>query len=256
MENLQAEVDELARENKQLHCSQTWSPTIPRACLPRQNTSGGGTSGIATSLKIAKPSNFTGRTEKGALDIDTFLLQCNLYLSSYPSASDTQKNAFVLSYCKGSAAQWAEAIIQKNMQGLIPMHEELHKEMRAMWGIANKEEKVARDLDSLKQSTSSVAEYVSAFRQLAAHVSRFSDYDLWRRFRTGLQQRVRDQLAHISPREKDTLEKLIEKSLEIGQNFEELDAEKKSRWILRTGAPQEKKVSKGGNAMDVDVKRQ
>jgi len=249
IENLQMEIDELAKENERLRRSMISSTGIPLA-------NGTTTFPSSSSLKISKPSEFTGGNAKTDLDVDTFLLQCDLYFSLYPSATDIQKNAFVLSYCKGSAARWAEAIIQRNMQGLIPTHEELRKEMRAMWGVANKEEKAARDLDSLKQSTSSVAEYVSAFRQLAAHVSGFSDYDLRRRFRTGLQQRVRDQLAHISPREKDTLEKLIEKSLEIGQNFEELDAEKKSRWIPRTGAPQEKKVSEGGNAMDVDANRQ
>ena len=74
----------------------------------------------------------------------------------------------------------------------------------------------------------------------------------------GLQQRVREQLAHVSPKEKDTLEKLISHSLEIGQNNKELDAEKKAykaTWTPRStgtslGSSAAKTVSQGGNAMD------
>ena len=79
----------------------------------------------------------------------------------------------------------------------------------------------------------------------------------------GLQQRVREQLAHVSPKEKDTLEKLISHSLEIGQNNEELDAEKKAykaAWTPRStgtssGSSAAKTVSQGGDAMDVDAQK-
>jgi hypothetical protein len=210
-------------------------------------------------LKISKPTEFCG-SDKDSIDVDTFLLQCELYFANYPTATDGQKNAFILSFCKGSASKWAEAYIKQNLGATGLTYPQLTHAMIAMWGVVNKEEKAARELDALKQSTSSVAEYVSAFKQKATQCSGFSDFDLRRRFRTGLQQRVRDQLAHISPGQKNTIDKLVAVSLEIGQNFEELDAEKKmNRWTPRgqqSSYTAERTVSQGGNAMDVDANKQ
>jgi hypothetical protein len=231
---------------------------LRRQALERSNTRtvqmAGGTQS-SSSLKVAKPSEFTG--DKDSIDVDTFHLQCDLYISQYPSVSDQQKNTFMLSFCKGSAAKWAETSIKENLANQYLTYLTLKGQMVAMWGVANKEEKAARELDALKQSTSTVVEYTSAFRQKCAHCYGFSDYDLRRRFRMGLQQRVRDQLAHVSPRNKDTLDKLVTQALEIGQNLEELDAEKKyssNRWTPRAAAAPyaPKTVSQGGDAMDVD----
>ena len=97
-------MDEMARENEYLKCSMTLYTPIQTSGGIHQGTSKGGPSVTDSKLKIAKPSDFTGGTEKGTLNINTFLLQCDLYLSSYPTATDIQKNTFVLSYCKGSAA--------------------------------------------------------------------------------------------------------------------------------------------------------
>ena len=241
------EVHELRLENDCLRISTTG--VNPTATVIRQSSQ-------PSSMKIAKPTEFRG-SEKDSVDIDTFLLQCDLYFSGFPTVTETQKTAFVLSYCKGSAGKWAESFIQKNLTGRSPTYTELQTEMKGMWGVANKEEKAARELDALKQNASTVAEYVSAFRQKSSQTFGFSDYDLRRRFRTGLQQRVRDQLAHVSPIQKDTLEKMITRCLEIGQNLEELDAEKKARWAPRVNMPSASKpVSQGGDAMDVDANKQ
>ena len=243
----QAEFQEVKEDNEVLR----------RQLLQTSNTTTVGTvpgTQSSSSLKIAKPSEFTG--EKGSIDVDTFHLQCDLYFSQYPSATDKQKNSFILSFCKGTAAKWAETSIKENLANPYFTTLALKGQMVAMWGEANKEEKAARELDALKQSTSTVAEYTSAFRQKCAHCANFSDYDLRRRYRMGLQQRVRDQLAHVSPKNKDTLDKLITQALEIGQNLEELDAEKKyssNRWTPRAAAPYAPKtVSQGGDMMDVD----
>jgi len=210
-------------------------------------------------MKVMKPSEFKGDQ---TLDVDTFVLQCSLYFSQFPEATESQKVAFALSCLKGPAAIWAETFMKKSLTNQMTTFQSLVQELEAMWGVIDKEGRAIRELDALKQGSSTVADYVAQFRQKAAKCG-FSDYDLRRRFRMGLQQRVREQLAHVSPKEKDTLEKLISHSLEIGQNNEELDAEKKAyktTWTPRStgtssGSSAAKTVSQGGDAMDVDAQK-
>jgi len=178
-----------------------------------------------------------------------------------PEATESQKVAFALSCLKGPAATWAEMFIRKSLANQMTLFQFLVQELEAMWGVVDKEGKAIRELDALKQGSSTVSDYVASFRQKAAKCS-FSDYDLRRRFRMGLQQRIRDQLMHVSPKDKDTHEKLISHSLEIGQNQEELDAKKKvwkSTWTPRStgtlGSSSTKMVSQGGDAMDVDTQK-
>jgi len=219
----------------------------------------GSNTGKSATMKVMKPSEFKGDQ---TLDVDTFMLQCNLYFSQFPDATESQKVAFALSCLKGPAAIWAEMFMKKSLQNQMTSFQSLVQELEAMWGVVDKEGKAIRELDALKQGSSTVVDYVAAFRQKAAKCG-FSDYDLRRRFRMGLQQRVKEQFAHVSPKEKDTLEKLISHSLEIGQNNEELDAEKKAykaAWTPRStgtssGSSATKTVSQGGDAMDVDAQK-
>jgi len=219
----------------------------------------GSNTGKSATMKVMKPSKFKGDQ---TLDVDTFVLQCNLYFSQFPDATESQKVAFALSCLKGPAAIWVETFMKKSPMNQMTSFKSLVQELEAMWGVVDKEGRAIRELDALKQGSSTVADYVAAFRQKAAKCG-FSDYDLRRRFRMGLQQRVREQLVHVSPKEKDTLEKLISHSLEIGQNNEELDAEKKAykaAWTPRStgtssGSSTAKTVSQGGDAMDVDAQK-
>ncbi|KAG2342604.1 hypothetical protein BDR05DRAFT_948692 [Suillus weaverae] len=145
-------------------------------------------------VKIAKPMEFTG--DKDSIDIETFLAQINLYLTQFEDTSDARQVALLLSYLKGSAGKWAQPY---------------------MWGLEDKEGRAIRELESLRQGSSSIPEYVAAFKQKAAY-THFSDYDL-------------QQLAHVPLKDKSSLKTLIERAVEIGQNFEELDGEKKrSSW--------------------------
>ncbi|KAG2084740.1 uncharacterized protein F5147DRAFT_525622, partial [Suillus discolor] len=115
-------------------------------------------------------------------------------------------------------------------------------------------------LEALRQGSSSVPEYAAAFKQKAAHTS-FSDYNQRQKFRTGLQDRIKVQLAHVPYSGKDTLKKLIEHAIQIGRNFKELDADKKKTtwWIPRQGpkTPEYKAgPSKDSDTMDIDSGRQ
>jgi hypothetical protein len=256
-DNLDSAFDEVKEENEVLR---RLNEELNRNQNQNQNQGqSGSNTGHSASMKVMKPSEFKGDQ---SLEVDTFILQCNLYFSQFPAATESQKVAFALSCLKGTAATWAETYIRKNLSNQFNSFGLLCQELEAMWGIADKEGKAIRELDALKQGNTTVADYVAIFRQKSAKCG-FSDYDLRRRFRMGLQQRVREQLAHVSPKEKDTLEKLIRHSLEIGQNNEELDAEKKaykSLWTPRSttgtgGSSSMKTVSQGGDAMDVDAQK-
>jgi hypothetical protein len=173
-------------------------------------------------MKVIKLSKFKGNA---TLEVDMFILQCNLYFLQFPDSTESQKVAFILSCMKNAASGvWVEMYICKNLSNQYNSFQSLCQELKAMWGVADKEGKAIRELDALKQGNTTALDYVATFRQKSAKCS-FSDYDLHRRFRMGLQQRVREQLAHISPKNKDTLKKLIAHSLEICQNQEELDAQ-------------------------------
>jgi len=211
-----------------------------------------GISGSKPSVKIAKPSKFTG--EPGTIEAETFLAQIALYISQYPTYTKHQETALILSYLKGVAGRWAEPWIKKHAEKSLNQDEFL-LEFQRMWVIEDKEAKAVRDLETLKQGSSSVPEYVAVFKQKAAY-TKFSDYDLRVKFRSGLQTWVKEQLAHVKLAEKNTLKLMIDSAIQIGQNFEELDAEKKrnSYWTPKGKeqvAPRNPQP-KADDAMDVD----
>jgi hypothetical protein len=167
----------------------------------------------------------------------------------------------MLSFMKGTAGKWAQKYIEDLPSGTITK-EEFEKDFETMWTQEDLEGKAIRELESLRQGSTSVPEYVAAFKQKAAY-TKFSDYDLRLKFRGGLQQRIKDQLAHVSFKDKDTLTKLVEHAIQIGRNFEELDSEKKktSWWTPREGTRNFEtsragpSQSRDNNAMDVDSNR-
>jgi Ty3 transposon capsid-like protein len=173
--------------------------------------------------KIAKPTKFIGG--KDSINVETFLAQVSLYLTQYPNATQQQHLSLMLSYLKGNAGKWAEPYVKKKAAGELDFQDFL-EEFSRMFKDENKEAKAIRELETLKQGSSSVPEYVASFKQKSVFTN-FSDYDLRLKLRSGLQTRIKEQLAHVALKDKNTFNKLVERAVEIGQNFEELDAEKK-----------------------------
>jgi hypothetical protein len=210
-------------------------------------------------VKLSKPSEFTG--DRDSIDAKTWLTQVILYCTQWPDMSDRQRIAVMLSFMKGIAGKWAQRYIEDLPMGTLTM-ETFDRDFEAMWTQEDTEGKAIRELESLRQGSTSIPEYVAAFKQKAAY-TRFSDYDLRLKFRGGLQQRIKEQLAHVSFKDKDTLMKLVEHAIQIGRNFEELDSEKKkSSWwtpkqeTRRFEAPRAgPSQSRDNNTMDVDSNR-
>jgi hypothetical protein len=80
-----------------------------------------GISGSKPSVKIAKPSEFTG--EPGTIEAKTFLAQIALYISQYPTYTKHQETALILSYLKGVAGRWAEPWIKKHAEKSLKQDE-------------------------------------------------------------------------------------------------------------------------------------
>jgi hypothetical protein len=215
-------------------------------------------SSISTpNVKLSKPSDFTG--EKDSIDAKTWLGQIVLYCTQWPAMSDGQRLSILLSFMKGAAGKWAGKYIEDLPKGTLTP-EKFLEDFESMWIQEDLEGKAVRELETLRQGSTSIPEYAAAFKQKAAY-THFSDYDQRLKFRNGLQQRIKEQLAHVSYRDKDTMSKLIEHAIQIGRNFEELDSEKKksSWWTPKQGTRNFETPRAGpsqeSNAMDVDANR-
>jgi hypothetical protein len=210
-------------------------------------------------VKLSKPSEFTG--ERDSIDAKSWLTQVILYCTQWPDMSDRQRIAVMLSFMKGTAGKWAQRYIEDLPKGIMTM-ETFEKDFETMWVQEDTEGKAIQELESLRQGSTSVPEYVATFKQKAAY-THFSDYDLRLKFRGGLQQRIKEQLAHMPFKDKDTLTKLMEHAIQIGRNFEELDSEKKKStwWTPKQGTRNFKapragpSQSRDNNTMDVDSNR-
>ncbi|KAG1760902.1 hypothetical protein EDD22DRAFT_987973 [Suillus occidentalis] len=127
----------------------------------------------APSVKLSKPSDFTG--EKDSIDAKTWLGQTVLYCTQWPSMSNGQRLSVMLSFMKGAAGRWAGKYIKDLPKGTLTM-EKFSEDFESMWIQEDLEGKAVRELETLRQGSTSVPEYVATFKQKAAS-THFSNYD-------------------------------------------------------------------------------
>src|SRR6267154_3715618 len=144
--------------------------------------------------KLAKPLEFTGA--KDSVDIETFLSQVTLNLAPYGNIPNVQKVGYLLSHFKGAAGKWAQVYIKRMDEGEFFAYNDMVEKINKMWGLVDKEGQAVRELEALRQGTTSVTDYIATFHQKAQY-TQFSDYDLRLKFRSGLQTRIKAQLTHI-----------------------------------------------------------
>src|SRR6267154_426318 len=125
--------------------------------------------------KLAKPSEFTGA--KDSVDIETFLSQVTLNLAPYGRIPDVQRVRYLLSHFKGAAGKWVQVYIKRMDEGEFFTYDAMVEKINKMWGLVDKEGQAVRELEALRQGTSSVTDYIATFRQKAQY-TQFSDYDL------------------------------------------------------------------------------
>lgn len=94
--------------------------------------------------------------------------------------ADRQKISIMLSFMKGTVGKWAQKYITKLPKETLKL-EKFEEDFEAMWIQEDEEGKAVQEIESLRQGSMTVPEYVATFRQKAAY-TKFSDYDLCQKF--------------------------------------------------------------------------
>lgn len=159
-----------------------------------------------------------------------FLLQCSLVFDLQPNTYNTDKSriAFIISLLTGRAAQWATAVVENNSPA-CRSYVEFTEEMKKIFDHPLKGKEAATRLLSLKQGSSSVAQYAIDFRILAAE-SGWDNTALQGVFMKGLNDRVKDELAARD--ETTSLEELISLATRLDNRLRERQREKSGRQFL------------------------
>lgn len=159
-----------------------------------------------------------------------FLLQCSLVFDLQPNTYNTDKSriAFMISFLTGKAAQWATAVVENNSPA-CRSYVEFTEVMKKIFDHPLKGKEAATRLLSLKQGSSSVAQYAIDFRILAAE-SGWDDTALQGVFIKGLNERVKDELAARD--ETNSFEELISLTTRLDNRLRERQREKTGRQVL------------------------
>lgn len=173
--------------------------------------------------KIATPEKFSG--ERGA-KAENFLLQCGLYFLMRPNdfPNDATRIAFAISFLTDTAAVWGQPVIRDMVNGRAAHSWNWFKDQFTIaYGDADRIGTSTRALERLSQ-TGRVADYATTFRQYSVDVQ-WNDQALRDKFRTGLKDRIKDELARdVMPA---TFEGLVERAIRIDTRFIEREQERR-----------------------------
>lgn len=140
---------------------------------------------------IPSPSQFSG--DLGSCE--QFLHHCSLVFSQQPNtyATDSSKVAYIMSLCEGRAAQWATALT-KTASPLCNTYVGFATEFRRIFDHPVRGREAAKRLLSLRQSSSSAAEFAVEFRILSVE-SGWNETALIDLFLHSLSEKLKDELA-------------------------------------------------------------
>ena len=168
------------------------SLTSPTTAVPGNFTSGPGVApsiprpAAGFGIKLAKPNKFDGTKREESSKFET---ACRMYLRNvYPSATDDQKIAFIISFLEGTAHDWLEPYMESDFSGhIIPfLHNEalFWDQFKSRYGLVNRDETNRVKLKDLKQK-GSVQDYLSLFETYSATLG-YNDRALKDMFYDGL----------------------------------------------------------------------
>uniref|UniRef100_A0A3B1J024 ribonuclease H n=1 Tax=Astyanax mexicanus TaxID=7994 RepID=A0A3B1J024_ASTMX len=205
-------VDELARHqvNQQQQLAdimshlrglstQNPSPVVSPVASPNKPTT--------PFFAVCKPEVYDGNTEK----CNGFLLQCSVFFSNSPPASDKAKIGFIISRLSGKALDWATAIWESISES---SYDTFLSIFRSVFDHTRYGQSSGELLISLKQGKLSVAAFALEFRTLAAS-SGWNDPALISMFRHGLNPEIQRELACKD--DSLTLDQLIALSIRLDQ---------------------------------------
>uniref|UniRef100_A0A7N8YQF8 Gypsy retrotransposon integrase-like protein 1 n=1 Tax=Mastacembelus armatus TaxID=205130 RepID=A0A7N8YQF8_9TELE len=191
---------------------------LPRpdpAAVPLPDSPASTRSSEGGELKLATPVRYNGEVGGSR----TFLTQCEIHFSMQPSSFPTEqaKVAYVLSLLGGEAAKWGTATWRRRAscctsfasfsEHLIQIFDPVRPEVEATTRLAR-----------LKQGSGSLRRYIIQFQMLAEE-SPWGAPALYDHFYLGLNERLKDDLAH-QPRPRDLIS-LIDTVTRLDQRHQE-----------------------------------
>lgn len=161
-----------------------------------------------------EPKPFGGQREHLELFLDHLRLIFALQPHRFPT--DKQRVLYTASYLEGAAFSWFQPLLTKDDENLLSDFKKFAEALVQTFGDAFLAENAEDRLLDLKQTTS-VANFSSEFRRLAAHV-RINEEGLVALFRRGLKPQIQDELAKIRERF-TTVNAMSETAIRIDQRF-------------------------------------
>lgn len=178
-------------------------------------------------IKVATPDDFDGKQAHA----EEFLRQCEIYFTSYPNATDTQKINIALSHMKGeTAGPWAQRqldLITGVTQGTaIRLWSDFRKQFKDNFADPDAKRTAQTKIMQIRQGTRSVAEYTIEFENYQ-YRSGFNDEALTVHFEVGLQEAVRRGVYGMIPMPTD-LAGWKEAALQLNNNYRRYVEQQKS----------------------------
>lgn len=172
-----------------------------------------------------------------------FLFQLNFAIRLAPARfpSDSSKSAFLLSLLKGTAQDWAYAMLEGDAT-LVDDFERFTLALKAKFDGKGRSQATMNQLSALRQGTDSVEEYTKKFRQLAATI-KWNELAFIHAFYYGLREPIKEKLTDIEYPE--TLQEVIDLATAWGERLHQRFQEKKHEMETTTTHHRMAPTSKG-----------
>ncbi|MBW0519644.1 hypothetical protein O181_059359 [Austropuccinia psidii MF-1] len=165
---------------------------------------------------------------------ESFIQSCQLIFHNDPAnfSQDRRKLLYATSFLVGRASKWIEPYLSnltnKESSYLLKSWPLFESQLFNLFGDPNEVRKAKAELDGLRiKEGGHVALYISDFRSLVLKIRDWGERALIHHFRKGLSSRILDQLAS-HPSNIDSLQDLMDVSLELDTRYHERQKEKKS----------------------------
>lgn len=205
----QTEIQLLHSSNNQLH--QQLSSVQSQQQHPQQQTIL-----IRDPIRINPPQEFHGKRK----EVSSFLAQCGIVFKADQShfQNDENKLNTAISYLRGDAFKWYEAIVR--VHGPFLEYSKFSESLKATFGNYTEvsPDKAMHDLIKCRQ-TASVQSYVTAFQLKASRLpTTTNDHTKMFHFKDGLKKQIHDFINNLRP-QPTSLSELMKTATEYDDNI-------------------------------------
>uniref|UniRef100_A0A803JAE8 Retrotransposon gag domain-containing protein n=1 Tax=Xenopus tropicalis TaxID=8364 RepID=A0A803JAE8_XENTR len=189
----------------------------------------------APEPKVPLPDKFSGDRST----FRTFVNACKLLFMLQPQTYSTEqvKVGVVMSLLRGQPQSWAFRLMEQQNACLLTV-DAFFQAMAVLYDDPHRVATAEAALRNLRQGTRPVEDFTMNFRKFAADTD-WNQAALKHQFRLGLSATLKDELARVGV--PDSLEELIQLSIQIDQRLRERRLEKASSfpasWVLPKASP-------------------